>query len=96
MRAASGGSSRSYIAFDCKASGQNGFGVGEVMSTLRSMGHKDILMDRLKLPAPVDRGFLRLTVMRVVGGQADAHAVVVIAPIYNTARGHLDERLAVV
>jgi len=29
------------IAFDCKASGQNGFGVGEVMSTLRSMGHKD-------------------------------------------------------
>ena len=29
------------IAFDCKASGQNGFGVGDVMSTLRSMGHKD-------------------------------------------------------
>lgn len=29
------------VAFDCKASGQNGFGVGEVMSTLRSMGHKD-------------------------------------------------------
>jgi DNA (cytosine-5)-methyltransferase 1 len=29
------------IAFDCKASGQAGFGVGEVMSTLRSMGHKD-------------------------------------------------------
>lgn len=28
------------VAFDCKASGQNGFGVGEVMSTLRSMGHK--------------------------------------------------------
>ncbi|MES3054880.1 DNA cytosine methyltransferase [Sphingomonas faeni] len=27
------------IAFDCKASGQNGFGVGDVMSTLRSMGH---------------------------------------------------------
>jgi DNA (cytosine-5)-methyltransferase 1 len=29
------------IAFDCKASGQNGFGIGEVMSTLRSMGHKN-------------------------------------------------------
>lgn len=29
------------VAFDCKASGQNGFGVGEVMSTLRSMGHKN-------------------------------------------------------
>ncbi|WP_047472138.1 DNA cytosine methyltransferase [Delftia sp. ZNC0008] len=27
------------IAFDCKASGQNGFGVGPVTSTLRSMGH---------------------------------------------------------
>jgi len=29
------------LAFDCKASGQNGFGIGEIMSTLRSMGHKD-------------------------------------------------------
>jgi len=29
------------IAFDCKASGRNGFGVGDVMSTLRSMGHND-------------------------------------------------------
>lgn len=27
------------IAFDCKASGQNGFGVGQIASTLRSMGH---------------------------------------------------------
>lgn len=27
------------VAFDCKASGQNGFGVGEIASTLRSMGH---------------------------------------------------------
>ena len=27
------------IAFDCKASGQNGFGVGEVTTTLRAMGH---------------------------------------------------------
>lgn len=26
-------------AFDCKASGQNGFGVGNIASTLRSMGH---------------------------------------------------------
>lgn len=29
------------LAFDCKASGQNGFGVGDVMSTLRSMGHSN-------------------------------------------------------
>lgn len=28
-----------YIAFDCKASGQNGFGVGEIAPTLRAMGH---------------------------------------------------------
>ena len=27
------------IAFDCKASCQNGFGVGEIASTMRSMGH---------------------------------------------------------
>lgn len=27
------------VAFDCKSSGQNGFGVGEVASTMRSMGH---------------------------------------------------------
>jgi DNA (cytosine-5)-methyltransferase 1 len=27
------------VAFDCKASGRNGFAVGEVVSTLRSMGH---------------------------------------------------------
>ena len=27
------------IAFDCKASGQNGFGIGEIASTLRAMGH---------------------------------------------------------
>ena len=27
------------IAFDCKASGQNGFGVGEIASTMRAMGH---------------------------------------------------------
>ncbi|MFT8945974.1 MAG: DNA cytosine methyltransferase [Acetobacter aceti] len=26
------------VAFDCKASGQNGFGVGEIASTMRSMG----------------------------------------------------------
>lgn len=29
------------IAFDCKASGQNGFGVGEIASTMRSMSHAD-------------------------------------------------------
>ncbi|KWN80820.1 DNA methyltransferase [Burkholderia ubonensis] len=29
------------IAFDCKASGQNGFGVGDIASTMRSMGHAD-------------------------------------------------------
>jgi len=27
------------VAFDCKASGQNGFGVGDISSTLRAMGH---------------------------------------------------------
>ncbi|KVN25676.1 DNA methyltransferase [Burkholderia pyrrocinia] len=27
------------ITFDCKASGQNGFGIGEIASTMRSMGH---------------------------------------------------------
>lgn len=29
------------IAFDCKASGQSGFGVGEIASTQRAMGHAD-------------------------------------------------------
>lgn len=29
------------IAFDCKASGQSGFGVGDVASTMRAMGHAD-------------------------------------------------------
>lgn len=29
------------VAFDCKASGQNGFGVGSIAATLRSMGRKD-------------------------------------------------------
>jgi DNA (cytosine-5)-methyltransferase 1 len=29
------------IAFDCKASGQSGFGVGKVASTMRAMGHAD-------------------------------------------------------
>jgi DNA (cytosine-5)-methyltransferase 1 len=33
------GSHPPAIAFDCKASGQNGFGGGEIASTLRSMGH---------------------------------------------------------
>lgn len=32
-------SKETYIAFDCKASGQNGFGVGEIAPTLRAMGH---------------------------------------------------------
>jgi DNA (cytosine-5)-methyltransferase 1 len=27
------------IAFDCKSSGQNGFGIGEIASTQRAMGH---------------------------------------------------------
>jgi DNA (cytosine-5)-methyltransferase 1 len=44
---AKGGSGRSdfesetLIAFDCKTSGRNGFGVGEVAPTLRAMGHGD-------------------------------------------------------
>ncbi|WP_342452847.1 DNA cytosine methyltransferase [Pararoseomonas indoligenes] len=29
------------VAFDCKASGRNGFGVGEIASTQRAMGHSD-------------------------------------------------------
>ncbi len=29
------------IAFDCKASGQAGFGIGDIASTMRSMGHAD-------------------------------------------------------
>lgn len=29
------------VAFDCKASGRNGFGVGEIAPTLRAMGHAD-------------------------------------------------------
>ncbi|KRG39128.1 hypothetical protein ARC78_15025 [Stenotrophomonas pictorum JCM 9942] len=29
------------VAFDCKASGRAGFGVGEIASTMRSMGHAD-------------------------------------------------------
>jgi DNA (cytosine-5)-methyltransferase 1 len=29
------------IAFDCKASGRNGFAVGEISPTLRAMGHKN-------------------------------------------------------
>ena len=29
------------IAFDCKASGRNGFGTGEIAPTLRAMGHSD-------------------------------------------------------
>ena len=29
------------VAFDCKASGRNGFGVGEISPTLRAMGHSD-------------------------------------------------------
>ncbi|MEJ5019292.1 DNA cytosine methyltransferase [Ochrobactrum vermis] len=32
-------SKETYIAFDCKASGQAGFGVGEIAPTLRAMGH---------------------------------------------------------
>lgn len=44
---AHGGSSRidfeseTFVAFDCKASGRNGFAAGDVAPTLRSMGHKD-------------------------------------------------------
>lgn len=29
------------IAFDCKSSGQAGFGIGDIASTMRSMGHAD-------------------------------------------------------
>ena len=33
--------SETLIAFDCKASGRNGFGEGEISPTLRAMGHAD-------------------------------------------------------
>jgi DNA (cytosine-5)-methyltransferase 1 len=33
--------SETFVAFDCKASGRNGFGVGDVSPTLRAMGHAD-------------------------------------------------------
>lgn len=33
--------SQHAIAFDCKASGMAGFGVGDIASTMRSMGHAD-------------------------------------------------------
>jgi DNA (cytosine-5)-methyltransferase 1 len=33
--------SEAMIAFDCKASGRNGFGTGDVAPTLRAMGHSN-------------------------------------------------------
>jgi DNA (cytosine-5)-methyltransferase 1 len=39
LRANDGSGNRQALAFDCKASGRNGFGVGEISPTLRSMGH---------------------------------------------------------
>jgi DNA (cytosine-5)-methyltransferase 1 len=36
-----GSNSLGAIAFDCKASGRSGFGVGDIASTMRAMGHKD-------------------------------------------------------
>lgn len=33
--------SETFVAFGCKASGRNGFGVGDVSPTLRAMGHAD-------------------------------------------------------
>jgi DNA (cytosine-5)-methyltransferase 1 len=45
LRASQGGGDKPHvlapIAFDTKASGRNGFGVGEIAPTLRAMGHKD-------------------------------------------------------
>jgi DNA (cytosine-5)-methyltransferase 1 len=41
LAAEPGAKQQCYVAFDCKASGRNGFGVGEISPTLRSMGHKD-------------------------------------------------------
>lgn len=40
LRAAGGGGDKAHVlAFDCKASGQNGFGIGSIASTMRAMGH---------------------------------------------------------
>ncbi|QFT69644.1 Modification methylase HhaI [Labrenzia sp. THAF35] len=42
LRASQGGGDKPHVlSFDCKASGQSGFGVGEIASTLRAMGHTD-------------------------------------------------------
>lgn len=41
LAAEAGMKQQTYLAFDCKASGRSGFGVGEVAPTLRAMGHKD-------------------------------------------------------
>lgn len=45
LRAGGGGGDKPHvlapISFDCKASGQSGFGVGDIASTLRAMGHAD-------------------------------------------------------
>lgn len=45
LRCGGGGGDKPHvlapIAFDCKASGQSGFGVGEIASTMRAMGHAD-------------------------------------------------------
>ncbi|WP_286086101.1 DNA cytosine methyltransferase [Agrobacterium sp. RC10-4-1] len=42
LRASQGGGDKPHVlAFDCKASGQSGFGVGEIAGTQRAMGHKD-------------------------------------------------------
>jgi DNA (cytosine-5)-methyltransferase 1 len=40
LRASTGGGDKPHVlAFDCKSSGQNGFGIGEIAGTQRAMGH---------------------------------------------------------
>jgi DNA (cytosine-5)-methyltransferase 1 len=42
LRTGGGGGDKPHIlAFDCKASGRNGFGIGDIAPTLRAMAHKD-------------------------------------------------------
>ena len=42
LRASGGGGDKPHVlAFDCKASGQSGFGLGKIAGTQRAMGHAD-------------------------------------------------------
>jgi DNA (cytosine-5)-methyltransferase 1 len=61
LRASQGGGDKAHvlvpmspIAFDCKSSGQNGFGVGEIASTMRTNGggHLAVAFDSTQITSP--------------------------------------------